>query len=98
MPNIIYVLTNEAMPGLVKIGMTEDSAEARIKDLSAPTGVPIPFECHYAAEIENLDDLKSVEKTLHQLFADQRVNPKREFFGSSPRRLSWHYALVSSKR
>lgn len=50
MPNIIYVLTNEAMPGLVKIGFTE-SLEDRIKYLSAHSGVPLPFECYYAAEV-----------------------------------------------
>jgi len=30
MTNIIYVLTNETMSGLVKIGLTEDSVENRI--------------------------------------------------------------------
>lgn len=76
MPDIIYVLTNEAMPGLVKIGFTE-SLEDRIKSLSAHSGVPLPFECYYAAEV---DDMTRVERILHQLFSEHRVNPKREFF------------------
>ena len=77
MPNLVYVLTNEAMPGLVKIGLTDGSVEERIAQLSATTSVPLPFECYYAAEV---DDMKRVEKLLHQLFAEHRVNPKREFF------------------
>jgi hypothetical protein len=52
------------MPGLAKIGLTEDSVEARITNLSTATGVPLPFECYYAAEV---DDMKRVEKLLHQL-------------------------------
>ncbi len=80
MPNIIYILTNEAMPGLVKIGFTQDLTQ-RLRDLSTPSGVPLPFECHYAAEVP---EHVKVEALLHQLFSDQRVNPKREFFRLSP--------------
>jgi hypothetical protein len=74
MPRIIYVLTNEAMPGLVKIGLTSDSVESRIANLSASTGVPLPFECHFAAEIPEGVNLEKIEKTLHQLFAEHRIN------------------------
>lgn len=81
MPQIIYVLTNEAMPGLVKIGMTTDSVEARISHLSAHSGVPLPFECYFAAEVS---DCARVERTLHQLFGDVRLSPKREFFKLDP--------------
>lgn len=42
---IVYVLTNPAMPGLVKIGMTTRSdIDARMKELYS-TGVPVPFDC-----------------------------------------------------
>ena len=42
---LVYVLTNSAMPGLVKIGMTtRDSVDTRMKELYS-TGVPVPFEC-----------------------------------------------------
>ena len=77
MPNIIYVLTNEAMPGLVKIGLTTDSVESRVSQLSSHSGVPLPFECYYAAEVGNAS---RIENILHQLFSESRVNPRREFF------------------
>tara|TARA_B100000780_G_scaffold162481_1_gene113595 strand:+ start:237 stop:377 length:141 start_codon:yes stop_codon:yes gene_type:complete len=40
----VYVLTNDSMPGLVKIGRTSGSIEKRMRDLYK-TGVPIPFNC-----------------------------------------------------
>lgn len=84
MPNIIYILTNEAMPGLVKIGLTTDSVESRITSLSTHSGVPLPFECYFAAEVK---DCAKLEKTLHQLFSEDRINPKREFFKTDPEKV-----------
>ena len=39
----VYVLTNPAMPGMVKIGKTTRDVTHRLKDLYS-TGVPLPFE------------------------------------------------------
>jgi hypothetical protein len=83
MTSAIYVLTNEAMPGLVKIGRTDESVEARMLQLGG-TGVPLPFECYFAAQVV---DATKLEKTLHQLFSKERVNPKREFFAVEPERV-----------
>jgi hypothetical protein len=84
MPDTVYVLTNEAMPGLLKIGLTTDSVEARLTNLSSHTGVPLPFECYFAAEVK---DGVRIEKILHQLFAEFRINPKREFFRLDPEKV-----------
>lgn len=84
MPDIVYVLTNEAMPGLIKIGLTSDSVEARLTNLSSHTGVPLAFECYFAAEVK---DGSRIERTLHQLFAEVRINPKREFFRLDPEKV-----------
>lgn len=81
MAQIVYILTNEAMPGIVKIGMTTDSVETRLSSLNSHTGVPLPFECYFAAEV---DSCSRVERILHQLFSEQRINPKREFFRIDP--------------
>lgn len=77
---IVYILTNPAMPGLVKIGKTSrDSVEIRLVELYS-TGVPVPFECEYAARVE---DANAVEQILHEAFGPYRINPKREFFDIS---------------
>lgn len=74
---IVYVLTNPAMPGIVKIGKTaRDSVDARLNELYS-TGVPVPFECAYAARVS---DESKVEKAFHQAFSPYRINAKREFF------------------
>ena len=81
MAEIIYVLTNEYMPGLVKIGMTQrEDVQARINELSRHSGVPVAFTCHYAAELPEGIAASEVEKILHQLFGDHRVNLRKEFF------------------
>ena len=84
MANVVYVLTNEAMPGIIKIGLTNDSVEARIGSLNSHSGVPLPFECFFAAEV---DSCSRVEKILHQLFSEHRINPKREFFRIDPEKV-----------
>ena len=77
---IVYVLSNPAMPGMVKIGKTGRQVEARLSDLYS-TGGPLPFECEYAAKVADMD---KVEKAFHQAFGPNRVNPKREFFSIQP--------------
>jgi hypothetical protein len=74
---IVYILTNPAIPNMIKIGMTTaEDVKSRMAQLYT-TGVPLPFECVYAARVTNYD---KVEKALHIAFGPDRVNPKREFF------------------
>jgi T5orf172 domain len=82
MVDIVYVLTNEAMPGLIKIGCTNVDLAARIKQLYS-TGVPLPFELFYACEVK---DGPSVEGKLHDAFGDHRISKSREFFRLAPER------------
>src|SRR3989338_2521255 len=84
MTEIIYILTNEAMPGYVKIGKTSTSFEQRIKELSASTSIPLPFTCFYACIVK---DSAFVEHQLHDAFDNNRVNPRREFFQIAPERV-----------
>ena len=62
---IVYVLSNEAMPGLIKIGLTtRNELQSRINELYT-TSVPVPFTCEYASRV---DDCAKVEQALHQAF------------------------------
>lgn len=72
----VYVLSNPAMPGLVKIGRTTRSVEARVAELWQ-TGVPQPFfiEC-----FQLFPNCVEAEAELHQNFSEYRVNDGREFF------------------
>ena len=82
MQEIIYILINEAMPGYVKIGKT-NNLEQRIRSLDT-TGVPLPFECFYACTVT---DSAFVERQLHDSFLDHRVRSSREFFEIAPERV-----------
>ena len=79
--SIVYILTNEAMPGLIKIGRTNTSVEQRLSELNRHAGIPLPFECYYAAKV---NDSVFVERKLHEAFDDNRVRQQREFFRLSP--------------
>ena len=78
---IVYILVNQSMPDLIKVGITDD-LERRMKELDK-TGVPLPFECFYAVEIDESLAPK-IEKKIHEGFDDKRVRQNREFFSATP--------------
>jgi hypothetical protein len=77
----VYILTNDAMPGIIKIGITEmETIEDRIKSLDN-TSLPKPFRFHYAIETEKH---KEIEKLMHNAFSKFRIRNNREFFEMDP--------------
>jgi hypothetical protein len=76
----VYVLLNPAMPGIVKIGRTRKTAEARASDLYT-TGVPKGFVVLWQ---EFVCDCKAVEKEVHTCLSKHRVHNRREFFEVEP--------------
>ena len=73
----VYILGNEFMPDVFKIGCTERSPHARADELSKPTGVPSPFRVLCYAEFS---DFQGVERRMHEWCKDYRINNGREFF------------------
>ena len=72
----IYVLENEYMPNIVKIGFTSGTVFERAKQLSN-TSVATPFQVKYLARVRNP---RIVEQTVHSRLEPFRVSNNREFF------------------
>lgn len=72
----VYVLSNPAMPGRVKVGRTDRTGEIRADELYT-TGVPEPYRVEFRAVTSRPGE---VEQAAHRLLDAQRPNPRREFF------------------
>lgn len=77
----VYIMTNEAYKGLIKIGKAKDPF-ARAKELSKPTGVPAPFSVYAYMEVPDKDVYK-VERFLHDTLG-MWVTKQKEFFKIAP--------------
>lgn len=73
----VYLLHNISMPGMLKIGKTTKHPLERVKELSAPTGIPTPFQLVYYQPCRDID---FVEAEMHRRFDEKRVAGNREFF------------------
>ena len=69
-------MSNEAYPGVYKIGSTYGLVEERAEELTG-TGHLHPFVPEFSIKIESAEYF---EKTTHSLFKEYRVKQGREFF------------------
>jgi len=89
---VVYILSNPAMPELIKIGFTEKkSINERMRELYT-SALPYPFTCEYACRV---NDARRVEATIHFAFESVRVNHQREFFKIDPDKIIAVLELVS---
>lgn len=87
----VYILKNQSMPGLLKIGKTTRSVQQRANELWQ-TGVPTPFE---VVEQVRSPDCGELEAWVHKGLAQFRVSSGREFFAVQEERAirelgNWH--------
>jgi len=73
----VYILSNPALPNMLKIGYTKNEPEVRAKQISAATGVALPYKVEWAFQCFNGEQL---EQEVHAKLATYRVNQNREFF------------------
>lgn len=87
----IYIMTNPALKGMVKIGYAKD-VEQRRQQLST-TALPYEYEIYATYETSgNLED-KKLHKMIDNLNPDLRVSKNREFFVMAPQQA---YELLES--
>lgn len=97
---VVYLLSNEAIPGWVKIGRT-NAVERRLKDLYN-TSVPLPFKVEETINTTTLENSRILEKSIHSII--DTLNPnlrkntdasRREFFKLTPDEGKLVFKLVS---
>jgi len=71
----VYVLSNAAMPGMLKVGFTDRHPKVRAKELRT-TGVPEPFRVEFAIRS---DFARRIEAQAHRLLDEERLRKDREF-------------------
>ena len=74
MRGYVYVLSNKAMPGLVKIGFTNRTIAERLSELNS-TGVPTSFVCELYFDAHNA---QLAERVIHHAF--RKYHFEKEFF------------------
>ncbi len=78
----IYIMTNPALQGMVKIGYATD-VETRRKQLST-TALPYEYEVYATYETPGALEDKKLHKLIDNLNPDLRISKNREFFVMSP--------------
>lgn len=74
----VYILVNDYMPDVYKVGCTERSPHERAAELSNHTGVPAPFKVLCYIEVQ---DFQAVEKKVHGWLQAYRLAGREFFFG-----------------
>ena len=92
----IYCFSNESMPGILKIGMTERTPEERLKEANGSDTwrPPTPYKIEIAKKVSY--PVKK-EKTIHNILENERVNSKREFFKISVERINQFFDLMDGE-
>ena len=73
----VYVLVNQSVPNMVKIGMTTTTPTQRAREISSATGVAVPWIPVFEFRCLRSDLL---EAEVHEYLHAHRVNKHREMF------------------
>jgi len=79
MQGYVYIISNKAMPDLLKVGFTTRSPDERAAELSG-TALPYPSVVEYSVLV---DHAATIEREVHRRLASLRVSQNREWFQCS---------------
>lgn len=91
----LYILKNEAMPDLYKVGISADP-EQRATALSNSSGVPAKFEVIHKIDCVTEGVARRCEALAHFILEHQRVNTGREFFKLEHENVGVHSIVVAA--
>lgn len=74
----IYILSNESMPDIFKVGLTTNSIGQRMRELST-TGVPQKFNVERLFEVDSRF-LPKIESEAHKILKNKGLHEGKEFF------------------
>ena len=97
MSGYIYCISNETMPGLLKVGMTEQTPELILNEANNSGTWTVPsFKIVIAKKVLNP---KQKELTLHKLLSQyaERADPNREFFRVSQEEIKTFFDLIDGE-
>lgn len=75
----IYCFSNESMPDIYKIGMTDRSPHDRLKDANTADTFRPPTK-YVIQKYITVTNAKKIERFIHKILCEKRVDPKKEFF------------------
>ena len=94
----IYCFSNQSIPGILKVGMTERTPDARLAEANASDTwrPPTPYVIEFAKKVSNAF---GKEKTLHILLEQytDRPHPRREFFRVSTKEVRMFFDLMDGE-
>jgi hypothetical protein len=94
----IYVMGNDCMPGIFKVGFTLRTPEERLKEANKHDTFrpPLPYKICLSKKVKNA---KEKEHALHKIISNyhERINPKQEFFRISLNELTLFFGLIDSE-
>jgi hypothetical protein len=89
----IYIISNKAMPGLIKVGYSSKDPEERAKELDH-TGTPHPYVVEYDMLIAG--DLYQIEQQIHEGLSS--YSEGKEWFRCSPQEAIAAIQLVCEEK
>lgn len=94
----IYCFSNPSMPGILKVGMTERTPEARLSEANASDTwrPPTPYKIEFAKKVSNPSQKENTLHTLLEQYTD-RIHPRREFFKVSQEEVLKFFDLMDGE-
>ena len=92
----VYCMTNEHMPGFVKVGYTDRTPEERLAEANGDTWSIPCWKCETSVRVKSPRD---AEKAIHLLLSHEggRISPRREFFTCSVDYVKMVFAILRTQ-